>query len=83
MDERALIRQHTFACLVLANNALHQAHEAYRRVHIENAIAPTPDGDALIAAARDRLRLAQWVQHEAQAAVIERDSLDPWYLRLP
>ncbi len=83
MDQSALIRRHAFACLVLANNALHVADEAYHRVHIENAIDPTPDGNALILAARERLALAQRVQHEAETAVIERDSLDPWYLRLP
>jgi hypothetical protein len=83
MDQSALIRRHTFVCLVLANHALHVADEAYHRVHIENAIDPTPDGNALILAARERLALAMRVRNEAQTAVTERDGLDPWYLRLP
>ncbi len=79
MDQptRALIRQHTFACLVLANHALHMAHEAYHRVHIENAIDPTPMGNDLIAAARARLKLAWWIRDVAQVACATCDDLPP------
>lgn len=83
MGQSSLIRQRTFACLVLANHALHLAHEAYHRVHIENAIAPTPDGDALILAARERLVLAQRIQAEAQEAEVAQSMGYVWYMRLP
>lgn len=83
MDQSALIRQHTFAMLVMANHALHLAHEAYHRVHIENAIAPTPDGDALILAAHERLRLAMRIQAEAQDAEVSHSGLYDWFMRLP
>lgn len=81
MDQ--LIRQHTFAMLVMCNHALHLAHEAYHRTHIENAIAPTPDGDALILAAHERLRLAMRVQAEAQEAEVAQSGLYAWFMRLP
>lgn len=83
MGQSGLIRQHTFAMLVMCNHALHLAHEAYHRVHIENAIAPTPDGDALIRAARERLALAQRVQAEAQEAEAAQGGLYDWFMRLP
>lgn len=82
MGQSALIRQHTFAMLVMCNHALHLAHEAYHRVHIENAIAPTPDGDALILAAHERLRLAMRIQAEAQEAEAYNGGLYTW-MRLP
>lgn len=81
MDQ--LIRRHTFACLVMCNNALHVADEAYHRVHIENAIAPTPDGNTLIAAARERLVLAKCIRDEAEAAEVAHSMGYVWYMRLP
>lgn len=83
MGQSGLIRQHTFAMLVMANHALHLAHNEYHRVHIENAIALTPDGDVLILAARERLALAQRIQAEAQEAEVARSGLYDWFLRLP
>lgn len=83
MGQQQLIRQHTFAMLVMCNHALHLAHVDYRRVHIENAIAPTPEGNDLILAARERLALAQRIQADAQAAEVCRSGLYDWFMRLP
>ena len=84
MGQSGLIRQHTFAMLVMCNHALHLAHEAYHRTHLENAIAPTPDGDALILAAHERLRLAMRIQAEAkEAEALQNGGLYAWFMRLP
>lgn len=77
----ALIRQHTFAMLVMCNHALHLAHMAYHRTHITNAIAPTPEGDALILAAHERLALAKRIQAEAQDAEAMQSGLYDWFMR--
>lgn len=83
MGQSDLIRQHTFAMLVVANHALHLAHIEFHRQRDEHAVAPTPDNNASMLAARERLVVAKRIRDEAQGAVRERDNLDPWFMRLP
>lgn len=83
MGQPDLIRQHTFAMLVVANHALHLAHIEFHRLRDEHAVAPTPDNNEAMLAARERLVASKRIRDAVQQAVAERDNLDPWFMRLP
>lgn len=72
-----LIRQHTFACFTMANLAMHVAHVEFHHVQLENSVISTPEGDAAIRAARNRLKLAMTIKEQAQEACSSRDNIPP------
>ena len=79
MDRKTqeLIRQHTFVCLALANNALHVAHEEFHRVRDVHQVAPTAENYTALLDARNRLKFAMTIREQANAACSAQDKFPP------
>lgn len=72
-----LIRQHTFACFVLASIAMNVAHEAFHRVRDVHQAAPTAENYTALQDARNRLKFAMTIREQANAACSSRDNIPP------
>ena len=72
-----LIRQHTFVCLALANNALHVAHVAFHAIRDAHKAAPTAENYAALLDARNRLKFAMTIRAQADLACAAQDKFPP------
>lgn len=72
-----LIRQHTFACFVLASHAMHVAHKEFHRVRDVHQAAPTAENYAAFQDARNRLKFAMNIRKQADLACSSRDNIPP------